>query len=80
MLEPAENQELALLMSINQRNPRHHTHNHVQRHRVCYLALTFGTLLSSQRADAQELDPHGRRPWRLVLLYAVHGSLSHPEV
>src|SRR5688572_11505914 len=26
-----------------------------------YLALTFGTLLSSQRADAQKPDPHGPR-------------------
>jgi len=25
------------------------------------LALTFGTLLSSQRADARKLDPHGLR-------------------
>src|SRR3954467_4080476 len=27
--------------------------------RGCYLALTFGTLLSSQGADAQQLDPLG---------------------
>src|SRR3954454_6772654 len=27
--------------------------------RGCYLALTFGTLLSSQGADAQQLDPFG---------------------
>src|SRR4051794_26486119 len=32
-----------------QRNPQ----------RGCYLALTFGTLLSSQGADAQQLDPRG---------------------
>src|SRR3954470_1520769 len=32
-----------------QRNPQ----------RGCYLALTFGTLLSSQGADAQKLDPFG---------------------
>src|SRR4051812_19508172 len=31
-----------------------------------YLALTFGTLLSSQGADAQRLDPRGLRRWRLV--------------
>jgi hypothetical protein len=35
-----------------------------------YLALTFGTLLSSQRADAQRLDPHGLRPWLDVQHYA----------
>ena len=37
------------------------------------MALTFGTLLSSQGADAQLLDPLGRRLWRLVSLYAVFG-------
>src|SRR3954449_8567568 len=46
---------------------------------VCYLALTFGTLLSSQGADAQRTRTlTGLRPWRLVPRYAVHGSLSHP--
>jgi hypothetical protein len=35
-----------------------------------YLALTFGTLLSSQRADAQKPDPHGPRPWLDVQHYA----------
>src|SRR6476646_4161820 len=30
-----------------------------------YLALTFGTLLSSQGADAQKLDPRGLRVWRI---------------
>src|SRR5918998_2505002 len=44
---------------------------------VIHLALTFGTLLSSQRADAQRLDPLGLRLWRLVPLYAVFGVL-HP--
>jgi hypothetical protein len=43
------------------------------------LALTFGTLLSSQGADAQLLNPLGLRLWRLVLLYAVCGG-PHPEV
>src|SRR3954447_2255804 len=33
--------------------------------RGCYLALTFGTLLSSQGADAQRTGPFGLRPWRL---------------
>src|SRR4051794_9367213 len=35
-----------------------------------YLALTFGTLLSSQGADAQQLDPLGLRHWLDVQLYA----------
>ncbi len=43
------------------------------------MALTFGTLLSSQGADAQRLDPLGLRLWRLVPLYAVFGVL-HPGV
>src|SRR3712207_5846475 len=34
------------------------------------LALTFGTLLSSQRADAQKTHPHGLRPWPDVQHYA----------
>src|SRR5919205_476047 len=56
-----------LSINPNQRNPQ----------RGCYLALTFGTLLSSQGADAQRLDPLGLRLWRLVPLYAVFGVL-HP--
>src|ERR1700712_5566350 len=36
-----------------------------------YLALTFGTLLSSQGADAQKVDPLGLRLRRLVRLYSV---------
>src|SRR4051812_38025246 len=35
-----------------------------------YLALTFGTLLSSQGADAQKLDPSGPHNWLDVQLYA----------
>ncbi len=58
-----------LSINLNQRNPQ----------RGCYLALTFGTLLSSQGADAQRLDPLGLRLWRLVPLYAVFGVL-HPGV
>src|SRR4051794_30979342 len=53
---PAENRELTLAESINQRNPLG----------VCYLALTFGTLLSSQGADAQRPCPRGLRRRRLV--------------
>ena len=34
------------------------------------MALTFGTLLSSQGADAQELHPRGLHPWLEVQLYA----------
>ena len=34
------------------------------------LALTFGTLLSSQRTDAQKLNPSGHRPWLEVQHYA----------
>jgi hypothetical protein len=41
-----------------------------------YLALTFGTLLSSQGADAQELNPSGHRPQLDVQLYA--GFQQHP--
>src|SRR5215213_8950064 len=64
----AENQELALLISINQRNPSHDPQT--GRGTGYYLALTFGTLLSSQGADAQKLDPRGRHPWLEVLPYA----------
>ncbi len=35
------------------------------------MALTFGTLLSSQGADAQQLHPSGLRRRQLVPLYAV---------
>ena len=52
--KPAENRELALSISINQRNP---SHDHEGPGTGYYLALTFGTLLSSQRADAQEHRP-----------------------
>ena len=34
------------------------------------MALTFGTLLSSQIADAQQLDPSGPRHWLDVQHYA----------
>src|SRR3954454_502189 len=56
----AENRELALSMSINQRNPHEPDGPHMG---VCYLALTFGTLLSSQGADAR-----GTRPVKVVVL------------
>ena len=41
------------------------------------MALTFGTLLSSQGADAQKLDPLGLRRWLEVQLYA--GFQELPE-
>src|SRR4051794_34419522 len=44
----AENRELTLAISINPKKPTK---------RGCYLALTFGTLLSSQGADAHETRP-----------------------
>ena len=56
LINLAENRELTLAESINQRNP-HHIHRCSAG--VCYLALTFGTLLSSQGADARRLDPFG---------------------
>ena len=58
-------------MSINPKKPT--------KKGLSYMALTFGTLLSSQGADAQLLDPSGPRLWRLVPLYAVFGVL-HPGV
>src|SRR3954451_2069427 len=55
--------------SIPGREPRADTlgiHQPKETHkRGCYLALTFGTLLSSQGADAQRTGPFGLRPWRL---------------
>src|SRR5215213_3341937 len=51
----AENRELALSISINQRNPTNP--ERVRSWGICYLALTFGTLLSSQGADAQRTRP-----------------------
>src|SRR6185436_8316928 len=60
----AENRELALSISINQRNPCHHCTSDDTGY---YLALTFGTLLSSQRADAHEPRPFGLRPRRLLV-------------
>src|SRR3982750_1229767 len=62
----AENQELALSISINQRNPHRTPKNPA---RGYYLALTFGTLLSSQRADAQELRPSGLRSRRFLVVH-----------
>src|SRR3954471_19863987 len=63
----AENRELALSMSINQRNPHEPEGPHMG---VCYLALTFGTLLSSQGADA-----HVPRPIAWPIFVAVISTL-----
>jgi hypothetical protein len=38
------------------------------------LALTFGTLLSSQGADAQQLDPFGFSSLATFPLYAARGG------
>ena len=63
----AENRELTLAISINQRNPKPEPEDPGTGY---YLALTFGTLLSSQRADAQKLGPSGLRVWLDVQHYA----------
>src|SRR4051812_33908177 len=55
-----ENQELTLLISINPKKPTKGLY---------YMALTFGTLLSSQGTDA-----HRTRPHRAL----VDGGLSNP--
>src|SRR3954452_4168023 len=60
-LTPAENRELTLAISINQRNPSRHPPRGPGT--GYYLALTFGTLLSSQGADAHALHPHGLPSW-----------------
>src|SRR3954464_128193 len=61
ILIKAENRELTLSISINQRNP---SRNHGPGTGY-YLALTFGTLLSSQGADTHEPRPSGLRSRRL---------------
>src|SRR3954469_8082070 len=75
ILIAAENQELALLISINQRNPSHDPQT--GRGTGYYLALTFGTLLSSQRADARKLRPERLRVRLDVQHYA--GFQHHPQ-
>src|SRR3954447_26263820 len=53
--------------------------------RGCYLALTFGTLLSSQGADAPKLQPRGLRLGRLSMLrrlrpgFTPGGSTGRPS-
>src|ERR671926_1172293 len=51
-----------LSINLNQRNPQ----------RGCYLALTFGTLLSSQGADARDTRPGGPSIAAAVPRYAAH--------
>src|SRR3712207_116867 len=67
---PAENRELTLAESINQRNP---TPKPKAPGTGYYLALTFGTLLSSQGADAQQVDPLGFSCWLVVQPAPVSG-------
>src|SRR3954452_12481922 len=43
-----------------------------------YMALTFGTLLSSQGPDAQKLRPRGLHLWRLSMLRPA-SRRCHPE-
>src|SRR3954453_13433096 len=62
---------LASAISINQRNPHRVPKNPA---RGYYLALTFGTLLSSQGADAHELDPSGLPSWLDVPLAPVSSN------
>src|SRR5881628_3174927 len=61
----AENRELTN-RGINQPKETHHTQK--GHGREYYLALTFGTLLSSQGADARELRPLGLRSRRLSMV------------
>src|SRR3954471_12144662 len=66
--------------SIPGREPRADTlgiHQPKETHkRGYYLALTFGTLLSSQGADAQKLQPSGLRSRRTS---KSHHTASRPE-
>src|SRR3954468_10092734 len=61
----AENRELTLAISINPKKPTK---------RGCYLALTFGTLLSSQGADAQRHRPLRASSLAEVLPYPASGQ------
>src|SRR5919206_1810964 len=62
MLEPRPRTEnWTLSINLNQRNPQ----------RGCYLALTFGTLLSSQGADARDTRPGGPSIAAAVPRYAA---------
>src|SRR5688572_17619688 len=70
----AENRELALSISINQRNPKPEPEGPGTGY---YLALTFGTLLSSQRADVQELRPRGLHSRRLLVVHRT--TVSSPQ-
>ncbi|TFV91679.1 hypothetical protein E4P40_05055 [Blastococcus sp. CT_GayMR20] len=61
------------MISINQRNPKPEPEGPGTGY---YLALTFGTLLSSQRADAHGPDPRGLRPRRFLV---VHRTTVRPR-
>src|SRR5687768_11042915 len=69
----AENRELALSISINQRNPKPEPEGPGTGY---YLALTFGTLLSSQGADTHEVDPDGLHSRRYLV---VHRTTVSPR-
>src|SRR3954469_17987828 len=61
----AENRDLTIAESINPKKPTRKTPKGPPG-REYYLALTFGTLLSSQGADAHQIHPSGLHRWRLV--------------
>src|SRR5690348_3081166 len=55
-----ENRELTVSISINPKKPTKGLY---------YMALTFGTLLSSQGTDAHRPHPHRLHRWRLCPLH-----------
>src|SRR3954452_362043 len=69
----AENRDLTIAESINPKKPTRKTPKGPPG-REYYLALTFGTLLSSQGADAHQIHPSGLHRWRLVQPYAATGN------
>src|SRR3712207_4831426 len=71
----AENRELAL--DVNQPKESPPKPHQGARARGYYLALTFGTLLSSQGADAHGPRPCGRGPRRTSRCYTAHQGVFH---
>src|SRR3954453_13257186 len=65
-----EPRALTLSISINPKKPTK---------RGCYLALTFGTLLSSQGADAPQPRPRGLHRGRLLSV-APRGEPAHGAI
>src|SRR5687768_2766025 len=74
----AENRELALSISINQRNPPTSPEKDPG-WGICYLALTFGTLLSSQGADAHVPRPIPR-PFSVAVDSTLHRAPQQPNL